>query len=149
MNFFLVTFFLVFSRTDRQTDRRTDTQTDGQKATPKSPPCMSTGGLNKCNIVYRSVHPQPTTLIHLNGFIWSTTYQINLICWLACQINKTLQLNQPHRTDKIMSDLFNSLFLHYNHSQSLHYTYITPYQLYKINHPLYFHGRMIYTENGR
>ncbi len=30
MNFFLVTFFLVFSRTDRQTDRRTDGQTDRQ-----------------------------------------------------------------------------------------------------------------------
>ncbi len=29
MNFFLVTFFLVFSRTDRQTDRRTDRRTEG------------------------------------------------------------------------------------------------------------------------
>ncbi len=48
MNFFLVTFFLVFvpdGQTDGQTDRQTDRQTDGQKATPKSPLCMSTGGL--------------------------------------------------------------------------------------------------------
>ncbi len=43
---------LTFSRTDRQTDRQTDGQTDGQKATPKSPPCMSTGGLKN----YVSTH---------------------------------------------------------------------------------------------
>ncbi len=42
MNFFLVTFLLVFVP-----DRQTDGRTDGQKATPKSPPCMSTGGLKK------------------------------------------------------------------------------------------------------
>ena len=36
MNFFLVTFFLVFG---------TDRQMDGKKATHKSPPYMSTGGL--------------------------------------------------------------------------------------------------------
>ena len=45
INFYLVIFgpmnyFLV-------TDRRTDGQTDRRKATHKSPPCMSTGGLKK------------------------------------------------------------------------------------------------------
>ena len=45
MNFFLVTFFLVFWH--RWTDRQTDRQTGGQKVTHKSPPCMSTGGLKK------------------------------------------------------------------------------------------------------
>ncbi len=43
INFYLVIFgpmnyFLV-------TDRRTDGHTDGRKATHKSPPCISTGGL--------------------------------------------------------------------------------------------------------
>ncbi len=37
-------------QTDRRTDGQTDRRTDGQKATPKSPPCISTGGLKKLGI---------------------------------------------------------------------------------------------------
>ena len=52
MNSFLVTFGPV--TVHGQTDRQTDGQTDRQKATPKSPPYISTGGLkNKC--LYRII----------------------------------------------------------------------------------------------
>ena len=65
MIFFIVTFFLVSGKItfsnmvtltfnlELHTQLRygpygqTDRQTDGQKAIHKSPPCMSTGGLNK------------------------------------------------------------------------------------------------------
>ncbi len=48
VTFFLVTFFLVtFVLVNLH--RRTDGQTDRQKATPKSPPCMGTGGLKYGN----------------------------------------------------------------------------------------------------
>ncbi len=56
--FFLVTFFssICHGRTDGQTDIQTDGQMDGQKVTPKSPLCMSTGGLkNSC--IHLSDHP--------------------------------------------------------------------------------------------
>ncbi len=43
MNFFLVLEF--FSSDFWSSPRQTDGQTDRPKATPKSPPCMSTGGL--------------------------------------------------------------------------------------------------------
>ena len=61
MNFFLVNFFLVdFYSSDffsSQTDGQTDRQTDRRKATHKSPPCMSKGGLNEPGCIKRAVWP--------------------------------------------------------------------------------------------
>ncbi len=42
----------------------TDGQTDGQKATPKSPPCMSTGGLKQV----RWIHPESLTFPKFPNF---------------------------------------------------------------------------------
>ncbi len=80
MNFFLVTFFSsILAQTDRQTD--------GQKATHKSPPCMSTGGLNKClrrilfgnkrsaSFFSSKFRTLPVLLVYLHGLL-ST-------CWIS------------------------------------------------------------------
>ncbi len=55
MIFFLVSFFLVFVP-----GGQTDGQTDGQKATPKRPPCMSTGGRKHCGgkVIRKSTFPE-------------------------------------------------------------------------------------------
>ena len=47
-DFFLVRFFC-----HRQTDTR---QTDRRKVMHKSPPCMGTGGLKKCNLTLKRAH---------------------------------------------------------------------------------------------